>query len=232
MTKIKILLLVLVTSIFCSCGVFKKTTKEKSEKTEKQKVEVKTEEKQKVQESSKETVEERKDVEEKETTREETKVTEEVEKTVIRKRKGGTSQSEISRSDLIDGRKVEIIDSLGNKITAQLDTLNKKLIIRVETAPVDETETTKSKKTETGSKQSDRSKQDNSTTNQNREAIRVENNSQTASTRQEQSKSEEELKRKSVPDVWSIFGFIVIAVIFIISVAKGLIYYRRYKNKI
>ena len=198
MRKISIVVLVLITSLLYSCGIFKNTSKSKSKEKEKSVAEVSI-----VEELEKKGVEvdtkiEDVNIQERQNETERTKIVEETETTVTRKRGGGNSQITIHKKDLIGGNSVSVLDSFGNSVTAQLDTLNNVLLINIDNAKIDETEVTKRKRTEDTNKDKQSEKEENRNTNNQKENQNTESNKKAINARQEDESESSDSKSKSI----------------------------------
>lgn len=214
-----LLLATVLASLLGSCGIFKNSKKSKHRELQEIRHEaVKNIDVSKTTSEAELKVDSLK-VEQKDVSKDKSKIVEETESVTTKKRSGGKSVIEINKDDVSKGEKIKIIDSLGNTITAQLDSLNKKLVIEIENAPIDETQTLKSKKTQDIDVVSESNKTEDRKSTSDSNKSTSESNKQATAVRNEDIYSKEDYEKESSPDVvsiilYSLFGLLVIYVIY------------------
>lgn len=158
-----------MTGLICSCGVFKK----KSRAIDKHVTAVEV--KQETVTANTETTKE--EVKVKETDK--GKIVTEEEETIRRKKPATKSEFTVNGKELDKEGRFNLVDSFGNVVSGKLDTVNQKLSLMLQTAPVDEQIDRKKKKLE--DKDQSREEQGNkeekkqgNTSKKNKEAVRQE----------------------------------------------------------
>lgn len=220
MKRLNLLLLATVlASLLGSCGIFKNSKKSKHKDLHEVKHEiVKNIDVDKTTSEAELKVDNIK-VEQADFSQDKSKIVEETETVTTKKRSGGKSVIEISKNDFYKGEKIKIIDSLGNTITAHLDTLTKKLYLEIENAPIDETQAVKSKKTQDVDVVSGSNKNEDKKTSNDSKKTSKEINKQATVVRDEDKYYKEDYEKESSPDIvsiilYSLFGLFVLYLIY------------------